>query len=247
MPDLPPDVLHQAFEAACEAYDENQPHSRGMLAAVDAVVGVLEGKCVHPEICAERISWWQQKHAESKHDLELLGKENFQLREALGMARKEYGGKNIADLNEYGRLRLAVNGFQAMNGVLELQNKRQHARIKELKDRELQLQEQAGEMAEEIEELSSEVAELPEWHCPSCNAVTRARMADAAPGGSHPRVRELSMQVRIGELTTALTDAIEALSWASDYIAVDWPPPYRVENFRAVLSTTPITTEEEDA
>jgi hypothetical protein len=24
-------------------------------------------------------------------------------------------------------------------------------------------------------------AELPEWHCPSCGAVTRARMADAAP------------------------------------------------------------------
>lgn len=54
--------------------------------------------------------------------------------------------------------------------------------------------------------------------------------------GSHPRVRELSMQVRITELSTALTDAIEALSWASDYTAVDWPPPYRIENFRAVLA-----------
>jgi hypothetical protein len=63
------------------------------------------------------------------HDYELLRRDNEQLREALGMARKEYGGKDIADLDEYDRLRLAANGFQAMNGVLELQVKRQRARV----------------------------------------------------------------------------------------------------------------------
>lgn len=153
MSELRKGVRDSAFEAAYKAYDDHQPHSQGISAAVDAVIEVVEGECVHPEICAERISWWQQKHAESKHDLELLGRENFQLREALGMGRKEYGGKNIADLDEYDRLRLAVNGFQAMNGVLELQNKRQYARIKELDAENLLLREQAGEMAEELEGL----------------------------------------------------------------------------------------------
>jgi chromosome segregation ATPase len=123
------------------------------LAAVDAVAVILEGDDGSSHVCTQQIDWWRQKHAEAKHDYELLRRENEQLREALGMARKEYGGKDIADLDEYDRLRLTANAFQAMNGVLELQVKRQRARIAELEDRELQLQEQAGEMAEELERL----------------------------------------------------------------------------------------------
>jgi hypothetical protein len=43
------------------------------------------------------------------------------------------------------------------------------------------------------------------------------------------------LRARVAALTDALSGAVEALGWAGDYVAVDWPQPYRVENFRAVL------------
>lgn len=35
-----------------------------------------------------------------------------------------------------------------------------------------------GELRAELERTQRAVLVLPEWHCPSCGAVTRARMAD---------------------------------------------------------------------
>lgn len=43
------------------------------------------------------------------------------------------------------------------------------------------------------------------------------------------------LRARVTALTDALSGAVEALSWASDYVAVDWPQQYQVENFRMVL------------
>jgi hypothetical protein len=57
---------------------------------------------------------------ESRGDYRRLSKEHDQLKEALGLARNEYGGKPIAELDEYDRLRLTANGFQAMHGALGL-------------------------------------------------------------------------------------------------------------------------------
>jgi hypothetical protein len=65
---------------------------------------------------AARLSAGSDAAAET--DCRLLRKENEQLRDALGMARTEYGGKPISELDEYDRLRLTANGFQAMDGVL---------------------------------------------------------------------------------------------------------------------------------
>lgn len=42
---------------------------------------------------------------------------------------------------------------------------------------------------------------LNEWHCPNCGAVTRARMADAAPD---------ALKARVDQLTGALTGVLDA-------------------------------------
>lgn len=114
------------FDAAYKAYDDNQPHSQGILAVVNVVLGIEQER-----FDAAWLKWRAEKD-QLKHYHELLNRENEQFREALGMARTEYGGKNIEDLDEYDRLRLTANAFQAMNGVLELQVNRNKARVEEL-------------------------------------------------------------------------------------------------------------------
>jgi hypothetical protein len=44
------------------------------------------------------------------------------------------------------------------------------------------------------------------------------------------------LQARVQQLAAALDTAIEALGWASDYISVPWPKPYRIEPLRAALA-----------
>lgn len=106
------------FDAAYKAYDDNQPHSQGILAVVNVVLGIEQER-----FDAAWLKWRAEKD-QLKHYHELLNRENEQFREALGIARTEYGGKNIEDLDEYDRLRLTANAFQAMNGVLDLQVRR---------------------------------------------------------------------------------------------------------------------------
>lgn len=152
---LPPDVRDRAETAAYQAYVRVAPgpQSDRWGAVVDAVAEVLAAEQPQHEFTCPacgavtrarmadanekaerdalkaRVAELREDARRDSHDYELLRQHNEQLSEALGMSRKEYGGKNISDLDEYDRLRLTANGFQAMNGVLELQVKRQRARV----------------------------------------------------------------------------------------------------------------------
>lgn len=120
MPRVSQALRERIYGIASAAYDNNQPHSRGISAVVDEVIEALQPELDHV---------W-------------LRRENEQLREVLAIPRIEHVGKNIAELNEAERHRLVINGFQAMNGVLRRQVKIGKDKIAKLTNA---LQEIAGE------------------------------------------------------------------------------------------------------
>lgn len=80
--------------------------------------GARVGAIVGTDPAPEPVEVGADELAAAEANYRLLRKENEQLRDALGMARTEYGGKPMSELDEYDRLRLAANGFEAMDGVL---------------------------------------------------------------------------------------------------------------------------------
>jgi hypothetical protein len=211
MPDLPPDVRDRAAQAAHETYwgeDEclTGEEPKVWARVVDAVVEVLAAdrgpsgdvwfSSQHVrELAAEyvtqrdalkaRVAELREDARRDSHDYELLRRESEQLREALGMARKEYGGKNIgkniADLNEYDRLRLAANGFQAMNGVLEVRVKRQRARVDLLTTALTDALEGMQDMRPYVRDRFAE-----KWHYDEYIANARAVLSATPIGGEAP-------------------------------------------------------------